>query len=519
MQLAVEIRFYRIIAAAWRHRYLLVIPPIVMPLVGLVIGMMSPRVYDSHTSFLIQESAKLNPFLKDLSVETHIQQRIKALETLLHSRHILQQVAEEQKLYSEEAKQAEKDWVVRKLSSRLSVSLFGSDLVRIQYRSPEKGNMAPILSNVREVFINQLLAPERSSVSNSEKFLLEQLERQRELLNQSEQDLSVFKAEFALQLPGLMNNNITEISELKRQIAEKETELAGQAAVLETLHTQLLRNNPVLASLEKDIIRLKSDLVSLQARYTDQHSKVISANNQLQRLQDERRELISLTESINSIDELERLWQASGTALPSHTSPEHILSGQGTIVMAQLEEAESARARHQRIEHELGQLKKQLNQVLALVNNSGDIEQTLLRLNRDLDVQRKVYSELLDRYERAKITGALGSYEQRDRIKIIDKAFEPSVPSNLPVVVFVAAGLVAGIGLGSGIALLIELTDSRLRYIEDVQKSAGVPVLTRIPLVKENSYVLDLSEFDLDEITDSDTTNNNQPPAIEGELQ
>lgn len=516
MQSAVQTRFYRIFAAAWRHRYLLVLPPLLMPLVGLVIGMMAPRVYDSHTSFLIQESAKLNPFLKDLSVETQIQQRIKALETLLHSRHILQQVAEEQGLYGEEASQAEKDRVVRRLSSRLTVSLFGSDLVSIQYRSPEKGNMASLLTSVREVFINQLLAPERSSVSNSEQFLLEQLERQSEILNKSEQALSEFKTQHALQLPGLMNNNVSEISELKRLIAEKEMEYAGQTAVLETLHTQLLRNNPVLAGLEKEIIRIKSDLVNLQGRYTDQHSKVISARNHLQRLQEERQELIGLTQSINSIDELERLWQANGQSLPGRSLKPEQLSGQETIVIAQLEQAESARARHGRIKQELNQLRKQLNDLLTLVSNSGDIEQQLLRLSRDLDVQRKVYRELLDRHERSKITGALGSYEQRDRIKIIDKAFEPSGPSNLPAVIFVAAGLVAGIGIGIGMSLVLELADSRLRYIEDVQKIAGAPVLARIPRIKESSYVLDLKELPLN---DSDLSDHNQPPAIEGEIQ
>jgi len=90
MQLGVQARFYKILAAAWRHRYLLIIPPLLMPFIGLGMSKLAPRIYDSHTSFLIQESAKLNPFLKDLSVETHIQQRIKALDTLLHSRHILQ---------------------------------------------------------------------------------------------------------------------------------------------------------------------------------------------------------------------------------------------------------------------------------------------------------------------------------------------------------------------------------------------------------------------------------------------
>ncbi len=498
MQLSVQARFYKILAAVWRHRYLLIIPPLLMPFIGLGMSKLSPRVYDSHTSFLIQESAKLNPFLKDLSVDTHIQQRIKALDTLLHSRHILNQVAEQQALFPENANSFERDRIIRRLSSQLTVALYGSDLISIKFRSPQKENMARILTSVRDVFINQLLAPERSSVSNSEQFLLNQLNRQRALLDQSEQALSEFKSQNLLQLPGLLNTSVNEISALKRQIADKETELAGQQAVLDSLHTQLIHSNPILGSLEKQIIRIKSDLVNLKARYTDKHSKVVAANNRLIRLKNERQALMQLTDQISDIDQLERLWRATGTPLPSSSAPNaaSVTSQQGLLIQTQMQEVESSRARFFRIQQELAQLKRQQQELLQLVNSSGDTEQTLLRLNRDLEVQRKVYSELLDRYERAKITGALGAYEQRDRIKIIDEAFEPSAPSNLPAVIYIAAGLVAGIAMGCGTALVLEVSDCRLRYISEVQEIAQVPVLSRIPRIQEENYILDLEAIE-----------------------
>lgn len=507
MQLAVQARFYRILCAAWRHRYLLVIPPLLMPFIGLGIGMMTPRVYDSHTSFLIQESAKLNPFLKDLSVETQIQQRMKALNTLLHSRHILQQVAEQQGLVGPEDSAAKRDSVIAQLSSRLTVNLYGKDLINIQYRSPTREKMASILTNVREVFINQLLAPERSSVSNSEQFLLNQLNRQRHILDQSEQALSDFKSRNVMQLPGLLNANVSEIGNLKRLIAEKETELAGQEGVQKSLHKQLLHTNPIVGILEKEMIQVKSDLVNLTARYTEKHSQVITARKRLERLENERQELITLLQSVESIEALERLWQASGVSVPNEAG-----SRENMLILSQIQEIESGKARYNRLKQELASLRKQQSDMLQLINSSGDTEQTLLRLSRDLEVQRKVYRELLDRYERAKITGALGAYEQRDRIKIIDKAFEPSAPSNLSSMIFALAGLVSGLALGSGVAILLEVSDSRLRYITDVQEIAGVPVLSRLPRIKEESYVLDL-----DDLLIADTDAPDAGTVIEGE--
>ena len=95
---------YYILAAAWRRRYLIVTPFLVMPFVGLVVGLVSPKHYQTHMSFLIQETAKMNPFLGDLAVSTKLQERMKALETLFHSRHVLTEVGTEMGLITKNAK-------------------------------------------------------------------------------------------------------------------------------------------------------------------------------------------------------------------------------------------------------------------------------------------------------------------------------------------------------------------------------------------------------------------------------
>lgn len=63
---------------------------------GVVIGLLSPKQYVSHTSMLVQETSKMNPFLEDLAVSSQMKERFSGLQTLLHSRHILGKVALEQ---------------------------------------------------------------------------------------------------------------------------------------------------------------------------------------------------------------------------------------------------------------------------------------------------------------------------------------------------------------------------------------------------------------------------------------
>ncbi len=502
MQLAIQTRLYRLLCATWRHRYLLVIPPLLLPIMGFFLSNAAPKIYDNHTSFLVQESATLNPFLKDLSVDSQIQQRMKALDTLLHSRHILQKVAVSEGLYPATPSDYEKDQIINKLSSNLTVALFGSDLIRISYRSSRPEGMDSLLRSVRNIFIDQLLAPERSSMSNSEQFLLGQLENQRAQLNKAESALADFKSKHVMQLPSLFTNNVSSISELRQLISQKEIELAGQDAVMSGLHTQLILNNPLILQIEKDIIQKKRTLGNLQSRYTARHSKVIIAQTALDRLEQELAKWVEITTQIDDIEGLERFFKSSKQNNISSLFPElsgniskNIEKALASLNFTPNNEIEAAKLKHSRLTQELSQLRQQHDDLLTLINNSGDIEQTLQSLSRDLKVQEKVYQETLDRYERAKVTGALGSYEQKDRIKIIDQAYVPSAPSNMPVAFFIVLGAIAGIGLGVSSALVLEITDSRLRYMNEVENIAKVPVLSRIPKIKDDHYLLDIDEF------------------------
>lgn len=57
-------------------------------------------------------------------------------------------------------------------------------------------------------------------------------------------------------------------------------------------------------------------------------------------------------------------------------------------------------------------LKSQLDGLDKVVDSQGDTERQLAELERDLAVKRTLYQDLLLRYEKAKVTGDLGNFEQ-----------------------------------------------------------------------------------------------------------
>ncbi|MFA0697919.1 chain-length determining protein, partial [Vibrio sp. 10N.222.49.C9] len=75
----------------------------------------------------------------------------------------------------------------------------------------------------------------------------------------------------------------------------------------------------------------------------------------------------------------------------------------------------------------------------------------------------------------------LGVFEENKRVKIIDLPFTPSSPSNWPTIFYVILGLIGGLGLGVGLAVVLELFDTTLRNKADVESMTSIPVIAIAP--------------------------------------
>lgn len=470
-------KFLILLDGAWRRRYVIAMPILVFPLMGIAIGLMSPKQYVSHTSMLIQETSKMNPFLEDLAVSSQMKERFSGLQTLLHSRHILGKVALERGLVTEKDDPQKLDSVIARLSAGLNMVTMGKDVIRIDYRSNNPGDMKEILESVSDYVVEELLAPERSSMKDSSYFLAEHIESRREELDKAEAALADFRSKHADGLPELQVANYARIEQLKQRLSEKEAEMAGAQKSLGGLDQQLSSTNPVIGSIEDQIVKLRSELALLKARYTDQHSLVQGTLRNLRRLEEQRAQLVA---SSQQTMDTAKLWDIASSARMNSDAESQ------PLLISQLESLQAARSKVETLEEETASLRKMIEQLEVKTSLSGEKEQQIRKLERDLEVKRVLFEELLERHEKARLTSSLGVFEQDKRIKIIDRPYSPSTPSNLPLAVFAIAGLVGGVFLGGGLAVVMELTDTTIRRINTLEAIIGAPVLTRIPLVKQD---------------------------------
>ncbi|EPN4996198.1 GumC family protein [Vibrio parahaemolyticus] len=459
---------------AWRRRYMIVIPMLVLPILGFGVSKLVPTTYVAHTSMLIQETAKMNPFLQDIAVSTMLKDRLSALSTLLKSRHVLYSVAKEQGLIDDDMGAKEQEFIIKDLASRLSVQQLGKDFIQIQLRSGKAQGMESMLTSVSNRFVEQLLAPERSSIKDSSHFLTIHINKRREELDKAEHAFAEYKNTYSHATPEMQAQSLTRLASLKQTLAEKEAELAGVTRSLGSLDQQLSKTNPVIGKIEEQIIEIRSELTLLRAKYTEAHSLVQGKLRELKRLEQERTVLLSSKQpELNS----NQLWDIASNATVSS------LGEAQPLLVSQLHQLQIMRSRFESLTEETVSLQKMIQELESNAHRFGSTATEINRLARDVAVKREMYDDLVERYEMAQLTGSLGVFEENKRVKIIDAPFTPTIPSNLPSIVFIILGFMGGASLGVGLATILELADNSVRSRRALEKHLGVPVITTLPKV------------------------------------
>ncbi len=460
-----------LLGIVWRYRYTIALPILILPLVGYIIGSKMPKNYASHTSMLIQETAKMNPFLEDFSVSPLLEERIGSLNTLLHSRHILTAVAEELELITPDTTAEQKDIAIGKLSGKLKMRVISKDVYQLELKDSQPAHMKRTLDIVSRYFVDALLTPERSSITGSADFLNREIEKNLTELKKAEQQLAHFKNTYPNELPEHRTAHIARLEQLKKDYAEASSKLAGEEKRLGSLAKQLSSTNPIISGIEDKIIHTKSELSAKRTRYTEEHSQIKSLIFTLKQLEEERKKIIESTDDINNI---KNLWVMANNYISTD-------SGELTLLMTQLQELQKNQGEVAHLREQTQYLEKNITDLEAKLKDMGSREQELGNVIRDISVKRSLHSDLLKRYQMAKITGSLSSFESQDRVKIIDKPYTPTRPTNPPVIIFIIAGVFGGLALGLGIALIGEVTDSTIRRSDQITSLTTQDFLVQIP--------------------------------------
>lgn len=99
---------------------------------------------------------------------------------------------------------------------------------------------------------------------------------------------------------------------------------------------------------------------------------------------------------------------------------------------------------------------------------------------QEVDTNRALYDGLLQRFKEIGVAGGVGV----NNISIVDPADVPQSPSSPRLLLNVIISLLAGLGLGAGLAFALEQMDEAIADPIEVERRLGLPLLGSVPKVE-----------------------------------
>lgn len=121
------------------------------------------------------------------------------------------------------------------------------------------------------------------------------------------------------------------------------------------------------------------------------------------------------------------------------------------------------------------------------VSSSPGVEGEYKELARDYDNAQKVYLDDLAKQSTSKMATQAQQQQQGEQMALLNPANLPDSPSFPNRLLFAGGGLGAGLVLGLGITLWLELRDKSIRTEADAEAAMGLPLLVSIPWVVETA--------------------------------
>ena len=282
---------------------------------------------------------------------------------------------------------------------------------------------------------------------------------------------------------------------------ESEVEMITSAAVMEKVARKLglLRENATQKEIENQTASVRGTVFVKSVKETDvikivvRHpsptlaARIANATAEVYVKEDFQRKIKQATAVREYIEEQvklvrERLNHMEEELKQAKESGE--VTGIGEILITKLSTLEREKSellgKYTMKHPKAAAIEDQINGIKRQLQTLPEGEMQVARTAREVEVQGRIYGELMTKLADARIAEA----EKVEEVQILDRASIPTSPIKPKMLPNAGAGAGAGLVLGFLIAFLLESLDTSLITIESVEAITGLPVLAVIPFIK-----------------------------------
>jgi capsular exopolysaccharide synthesis family protein len=321
--------------------------------------------------------------------------------------------------------------------------------ISVTHRVPELAER--IANSIVAEYINQCAKRVDTTIALANESLAQEAERLRKKLEESENALQAYKEQS--KASSLDDRQNTVVAKLK-ELSARATEAKALRIKTETEYNQVLNlgsnmeallnipavvKDPNILSLQANLTKAENDFAALNQRYRAKHPKYIQAVSQIAEIR------AQITNAVlNAVQNLK----------------------------ASLESAQAAEAA-------LDQA-MQTQEASALELSKLSIRYSVLA--REVESDRALYDAVLKGMKEASVTKET---QPTGIIRVVQPAYTPELPASPKKLVILVMSGVIGLIVGILIIMVLSLTDTSIKTVDEAETVLGLPVVAVVPQLPE----------------------------------
>ncbi|MCU7829179.1 MAG: chain length-determining protein [Candidatus Thiodiazotropha sp. (ex Myrtea sp. 'scaly one' KF741663)] len=465
------------IRSAWRFRWQALLTAWLLTLLGWGMVFITPDKYQSEAKVYVDTESVLRPLLQGLAVQTDLGQRLQLMTRTLLNNENLEKVLREADLDLEATTVTERQEMIDQLRETVSIETQRrQNFYTISYEYKDPYVAKKVVETLLNIFVEAALGDTRVESDTAQKFLTEQIKDYEARLVKAESRLTEFKRRNVDTMPGQSGGVFSQLQSAQSQLQDVDLELKERRIRRDELKRQYertaaeenerRRQGQVVAETPtgRRILAMETRLDELLLRYTDAHPDVQELKSTIAELKAQQKGAVVMESPAN---------QTISTALEELK----LAYRQAEVNLT------AVRLRQREYQKRIDELKLKLD-VLPKV------EAELTRLNRDYEINRTNYQELVQRLESAKMSEQADEAGDNVKFRIVEPPKVPLLPVGPKRILLSLGVLMLGLAAGGGVAFLISQFKPVYYDTSLLNKESGFPVLGQVSRVWTSNLML-----------------------------
>jgi polysaccharide biosynthesis transport protein len=436
-----------------------------------------PKTYEAVSTVAVEKSSLIDPLIKGVGVSSNLEGVLGNLKNHITSRNIIERVMKKIDLDSNAKNASQYESAIDGIRNNLNITVMenkgrqtdsGTALFTISFTGKNPKTVRDIVNTLVSEYIEENMGHRSTDAEGAYDFIKNQLLEYKTKLEESDKAIREFREKHPRMIPQNEPVLLGKIDGLQTARMEAEIRLKEQLRKKENLQKQLSGEKELTVAYvtregtpQGRLDYLNNQLITLQAKYTENYPEVIKVKHEIDDLKRQ------LAQSKTSKSE------SSG----SETSAMNPIYQQLRQDMAKTDaDVDSLRAR-------VAELSRQQGKLDSLLGQMPKEQEEWSKLQRDKNVYQKIYDELMDKLENAKVSKDLEVTNKTGAFRVVDPAILPPLPVKPNRVIMILLGFVCGILSGIGVVLGLENLKPTFQNEGSIESLLKVPVLALIPKI------------------------------------